>query len=131
VIQWLLEIPIPIAEEADLMAKNITISLTDAEYESLRAASAAAHQTPEELAVVTITQRFAPIVPRVSPSVENVLNHLRAQGLLVETPSGVDTSNLPPPGTPERAQFEAELTDEVSAAFDQAGLNILDYIERR
>jgi hypothetical protein len=113
------------------MAVNITISLTDAEYESLRAASAAAHQTPEEMAGATIAQRFAPSVARVSPSVENLLNHLRAQGLLAETPSGVDLSDLPPAGTPERAQFEAELAEEVSAAFDQAGLDILDYIERR
>lgn len=112
------------------MAKNITISLSDEEYEAIRAASAAAHQTPEEAIAATLAERFPTSRAGVSPSVENVLNHLRAQGLLVETPHpGV--ADLPPRGTPERAQLEAEVEDALSEAFDQSGLSILDLIERR
>lgn len=112
------------------MAKNITVSLSDAEYEAVRAASAAAHQTPEETIVAVIAERFFLSPASVSPSVENFLNHLRAQGLLIETPHA-DVADVPPHDTPERALLEDSIEEGLSDALDQSGLSILDLIERR
>ena len=112
------------------MAKNITVSLSDAEYEAVRAASAAAHQTPEEVIVATIAERFPLSTASVSPAVENFLNHLRAQGLLAETPH-VGVADVPARGTPERAILEADIEEGLSDALDQSGLSVLDLIERR
>lgn len=124
------------------MSKTLTITLADNQYEALRAAAAQARQAPEALAAALIAARFAapPAMPSTAstsqvpaPFVDPVIAVMRANGHLVDPASILlpkAAADIPLEGSPERAQFERELGEELSDALEQSGLSILDLIER-
>lgn len=123
------------------MSKSLSISLSDAQYEALQVAAAQAHQTPEELIATTVAERFggdfqgaATVQTPGQEAKERLLARLREQGLLVNPktlPPYPGAEDLPPRGSPERAQLEEEIGEELSDALESSGLSILDLIERR
>lgn len=124
------------------MSKSITVSLSDGEYAALQTVSAQTQQSPEELiigAIATLTQQSgntsqAPVSAQDAQQAKRaLLAVMRARGHLVEPVQlsphpGAD--NLPPIGSPERAQFEDKLGDALSDALERSGKSILDLIER-
>ena len=107
------------------MSKEIIISVPDDAYEALKSAGEQAHQSPEELAAATITERFSAshITPRQDQQAprakERLLATMCAQGHLVDTknlPSYPGVADLPKQGIPERAQFEEEVGNALSDA---------------
>ena len=127
------------------MSRNITISLSDAEYAALQAAGAERHQTPEDLAAVAISSQLAPQhattshtetgqVHNQEQARETLLAIMRKRGHLAEPASVAHDQlkdTLPPVGSPERVAFEERIGDELSDALERSGLDILDLIERR
>lgn len=122
------------------MSKVITISVSDDAYEALRSAGEQAHRSPEELAAAAIAERFG--ARHSTPSTDDqakrakddFLALMRAQGYLVDpknVPPHPSVTDLPSPGSPERAKLEAEIGDALSDAFEQSGLSMSDLIERR
>jgi hypothetical protein len=124
------------------MAKSLTIHLSDAQYEAIRAAAERARQSPEELIAATVAARFGEPQPNAKPPAQTpeqqakdvFLSALRERGLLAEPKSlppypGVE--KLSPRGSPERAQLEEKIADELSDGLERSGLSILDLIERR
>jgi hypothetical protein len=119
------------------MSKTLTIHLSDADYEAVRAAAEQANQSPEELIATAAAERFgakSQSQSAIHESREAFIAALRAQGLLADTtglPPYPGTEDLPPPGSPEEAQLLKDIGDELSDALEQSGLSILDLIERR
>ncbi|MEO7002910.1 MAG: hypothetical protein ABI068_13910 [Ktedonobacterales bacterium] len=135
------------------MSRNITISISDAEYAALKAAGAANHVSLEELAAETLSAQPQQGTPHeTAPSEEQnsdarrartaLLAIMRQQGHLVEPASVTHVTPdqlagaLPPVGSPERAVLEERIGDELSDALEQSGLDILGLdilglIERR
>ena len=122
------------------MSKTLTITLSDDQYEALRAAAAQAGQAPDALAATLIATRFA-VPPAATPAtsqapapfVDPVLAVMRANGHLVDPttlPPHPLAKELPPPGSPEEERFLQELGEELSDALDESGLSITDLIER-
>ncbi len=117
------------------MTVNLTIQLSDAAYEAVRAAAERAHQSPEELIAATLAERYGEIAGTPQPLGEDpLIQVMRERGHLVDPKSylpypGVD--DLPPRGSPERAQLEKEIGEELSDAVERSGLSIVDLIERR
>lgn len=115
------------------MSKSIIITISDAEYDALRAAASASSTTPEEVASAVVAARFDRAGDEWKRFDEALLAQLRNQGLLIE-PSNVPLppklAEIPPAGTTQRAQFEERLADELSDALEASGKTILDLIER-
>jgi len=124
------------------MSKNITISLSDADYAALQSVSAQTQQSPEELIAVAITSMTRPPNAETRPPMtleeaqqakERVLGVMRARGHLVDPstlPPYPGVSSLPPAGSPERARLEEELAEELGEAFEKSGKTILELIDR-
>lgn len=115
------------------MTKSLTITISDAEYDALRAAASTGHTTPEEVASAVIAARFDGIGDEWKRFDDEFLAQLRDRGLLIEPGNVAPTPKLaeiPPAGSPERVQFEERLADELSDALDESGKTILDLVER-
>lgn len=120
------------------MSKKLTITVPDDAYASLQSAAGAAHRTPEELATEAVLALLGEPSSTQSAQTdalqarEAVLAIMRSRHHLAErVPDPANTRHLPPLGSPERAQLEAEIADELGQAFKQSGLSVLDLIERR
>lgn len=87
-----------------------------------------------------VTDRFGPdahqqpTVPDATQARDAVLAVMRAAGHLAALAQPLEsaaTVELPPEGSPERAQMEAETAEELGDAFQRSGLSLLDLVERR
>jgi hypothetical protein len=105
----------------------------------VRATAARAHQSPEELIADTIAERFGAdgTAPTQTPEQEakkRLFALMRERGHLVDAksyPSYPGMADLPPRGSPQRAQLEEVIAEALSDALERSGLSILDLIERR
>jgi len=121
------------------MAKTLTIHLSDAQYEAVRAAAEQAQQSPEELIAATVAARFGDYGPTgqsTRPAQDPLIQFMRERGHLV------DPRSLPPPpqlpdmpsyGTPEWEAMLEEIGEELSDAAERMGIdlgNLADLVER-
>jgi predicted transcriptional regulator len=121
------------------MPKSITITVSDSAYEALQAAAKNAQQSPEELIVDAIARHYhlQDSEPEASPereAREAILAQMRANGHLVEfgqSTTHSEQGETPPTDSPERAQWEDKIGDDLSQALEESGLDITDLIERR
>lgn len=115
------------------MAKSLTIELSDAQYDALRAAAEAAHTSPEQLASQTVAKRLAEngSQPQTSePREDPVLQIMRERGHLrdpQEFGPPPQFPGMPPYGTPEWEVWVHEADDEEP---DLRDVNFADWIER-
>lgn len=115
------------------MPKSITITISDAGYDSLRSAASATHATPEEVASAVIEERFDGADEQRKRFDDQFIALLREQGLLIaphNLPPSLKLADIPPADTPERREFEERLADELSDALEASGKTILDLVER-
>ncbi len=122
------------------MSKTLTIHLSDAQYEAIRAAAERAKQSPEELIAATVAARFGdngPTGPGARPAQDPLIQFMRERGHLVDPhsfPPPPHLPDMPPYGTPEwddmLEEIGQELSDAVEAMDGDLG-NLADLIERR
>ena len=124
------------------MSINITISVSETDYEALRSVSAQTHQSPEEFVTDTIVSiahdRSAASGPLTSgrdiqQAKRDLFALMRERGHLVDPstlPPYPGSADLPPVGTPERAQLEDELAEALGEAFAKSGKTIPELIDR-
>ncbi len=112
--------------------KSLTIELSDAAYEALRAAADAAHTSPEQLAASTLSERYdtnTPAVPEESAR-DRFIQFMRERGHLRDPrqyPPPPQFPGMPPYGTPEWHVWVHEADDEES---DLGDVNFADWVER-
>ncbi|HEX6820325.1 MAG TPA: hypothetical protein VF120_18250 [Ktedonobacterales bacterium] len=115
------------------MAKTLTIELSDAQYDALRAAAEAAHTSPERLAADTVAGHFdannhAPESAR--PTLDPLIQFMRERGHLRdphEFGPPPQFPGMPPYGTPEWEVWVHEADDEEP---DLRDVNFADWVER-
>ncbi len=119
------------------MSKTLTISLSDEQYEAIRAAAEAAQQTPEELVAATIGDRFGAKGTGQSAPVcaeDPVIQIMRERGHLVDPrayPPPPQFSGIPAYGTPEwEAMIQEELERDPEDEVDWERINLADFVER-
>lgn len=118
------------------MAESLTIELSDAAYDALRAAAEAANTSPEQLVASTVAERLAGNSNVPLPSVQRedpVLQIMRERGHLVDPrlyPPLPGYLRIPSLGTPELQalldEIEADTEDEVNLK----DVNLADFVER-
>ena len=121
------------------MPKTITITVSDSDFEALQAAAKDAQQSPEELILATIARRYhmqgaAPDASSEQGAREAVLAQMRANGHLVQFDQDAAHSEqmeTPPADSPERAQWEENISQDLSRALEESGLSVTDLIGRR
>ena len=120
------------------MPRALSITLPDADYETLRAAAERAGLSPEALAAGVVRQNMAARqlpTPPAQPGEDPVLAIMRANGHLEDSAVIAATmpsfDDLPPRGSPEEAQLLEEICQELSDALEESGLSITDLVERR
>jgi hypothetical protein len=119
------------------MSQSITIQLSDAAYQAVRAAAARADRSPEELIAETVTEHFdqskAGQTERIAASEDPVIRVMRERGHLVDPrayPAPPMLSDMPPHGSPEEAQMLEEIGHELSDALERTGKSLGDLVER-
>lgn len=112
------------------MSKSLTISLSDTQYEAIRAAAVQAHQTPEELIAATVAERFGAngqTRPSARPAQDPLIQFMRERGHLVDPrtmPPPPTVPGMPPYGTPEWDQWVEEIAAELSEVAEAMGIDL-------
>lgn len=121
------------------MAKDITIHLSEAAYQAVRAAAERARQTPEELIAATVAERYGAngqTGQDARPAQDPLIQFMRERGHLVDPrslPPPPHLPDMPPYGTPEWDDMLEEIGEELSDAAERMGVdlgNLADLVER-
>jgi CubicO group peptidase (beta-lactamase class C family) len=120
------------------MSKTITIQLSDAEYEAVRAVAARAGQTMEALVAAAIAERLGTDSQAAEqgarPAQDPLIQFMRERGHLVDPrtmPPPPEFPGMPAYGTPEWDRWVEEMEEEEAGdEFDFTGVNLADFVER-
>lgn len=124
-------------QERRIMSRTLTIHLSDAQYEAIRAAAQQAKQSPEELIAAMVAARFGANGAKgqsARPVDDPVVQIMRERGHLV------DPRSYPPPprfpgmpafGSPEwESMIQEEIDGEPEDEVDWTRINLADFVER-
>lgn len=118
------------------MAKSLTIELSDADYEAVRAAAEAADTSPEQLVAAIIAGRYGvngTAAQGAHPVPDPLIQYMRERGHLVDPrtfPPPPHLPDMPLYGTPEWDEMLEEFDEDIDDEVDWSRINLADYVER-